>query len=249
LRSQQANDKSLSEEERVNLRLQQLQQKANVARAEGVAPTLRAYEEGGWAVQQDFPNRPEPVNLLLQVAQAALQNGEMDLGRRTLERLNTITNFPKLAEVIKPMLRPFDFDGKPLPLKFKAADAKEFDITKLKGKVVLVDFWASWCGPCVAQMPRIHALYEKHHAAGFEIVGINMDSDRGRFEQMREQAKMIWPHYFDGKRWENVLAVDFGVSSIPALWLVDRKGIVRDQRGVIDLEQKVEKLLAEKTER
>jgi len=230
----------------VNLRLQQLQEKANATRAEGVPATLRAYEEGGWAVQKDFPTRPEPVNLLLQVAQAALQNGEMDLGRRTLERLSTNTNFPKLAEITKPMLRQFDFDRKPLQLKFKAADAKEFDIKKLKGKVVLVDFWASWCVPCVAQMPRIHALYEKHHADGLEIVGINMDADRGRFEQMMEQAKMAWPHYFDGAGWGNAIAVDFGVSSIPALWLVDKKGIVRDQRGVIDLEQKGEKLLAEK---
>ena len=57
---------------------------------------------------------------------------------------------------------------------------------------------------------------------------------------------MAWPHYFDGAGWGNAIAVDFGVSSIPALWLVDKKGIVRDQRGVIDLEQKVEKLLAEK---
>ena len=246
LRSQQANDKSLSEDERVNLRLQQLQEKANAAKADGVAPTLRTYEEGGWAVQKDFPNRPEPVNLLLQVAQAALQNGDVDLGRRTLERLRSNTNFPQLAEITKPMLRQFGFDGKPLQLKFKAADAKEFDIKKLKGKVVLVDFWASWCMPCVAQMPRIHALYEKHHADGLEIVGINMDADRGRFEQMMEQAKMAWPHYFDGAGWGNAIAVDFGISSIPALWLVDKKGIVRDQRGVIDLEQKVEKLLAEK---
>jgi thiol-disulfide isomerase/thioredoxin len=246
LRSQQVNDKSLSEDERVNLRLQQVQEKANAARADGAPATLRAYEDGGWVLQKDFPHRPEPVNLLLQVAQAALQNGDMDLGRRTLERLRTNANFPKLEEITKPMLRQFEFADKPLQLKFKAADATEFDIAKLRGKVVLVDFWASWCAPCVAQMPRIHALYEKYHADGFEIVGINMDADRGRFEQMTEQAKMTWPHYFDGKRWENAIAVDFGVSSIPALWLVDKKGIVRDQRGVIELESKVEKLLAEK---
>lgn len=101
---------------------------------------------------------------------------------------------------------------------------KTFSLSANKGKVVLIDFWATWCGPCVAELPNVLKAYEKHHAKGFEIIGISLDSDQKKLETFVKQKHMTWPQYFDGQGWQNKLAQQYGVNSIPATYLVDRQG-------------------------
>jgi len=101
---------------------------------------------------------------------------------------------------------------------------KPLSIAGVKGKVVLVDFWATWCGPCVAELPNVLKAYEKHHAAGFEIVGISLDSDRKKLETFIKQKNMTWPQFFDGQGWQNKLGQKYGVNSIPATYLLDSEG-------------------------
>ena len=110
---------------------------------------------------------------------------------------------------------------------------KSFSVANYKGKVVLVDFWATWCGPCVGELPNVLKAYEKHHPHGFEIVGISLDSDKTKLTNFLEQRKVTWQQFFDGKGWQNKLAVKFGVVSIPATFLLDGEGkiIGRDLRG------------------
>lgn len=99
-------------------------------------------------------------------------------------------------------------------------------LSSYKGKVVLLDFWATWCGPCVAELPNVLEAYAKHHADGFEIIGISLDKEKGDLESFIKEKKMPWRQFFDGKGWENELAQTFGINSIPATYLLDRKGVI-----------------------
>ena len=106
-------------------------------------------------------------------------------------------------------------------------------LSALKGKVVLVDFWATWCGPCVGELPNVIAAYQKYHAKGFEVVGISLDEDQGKLTSFLKEKGMTWAQYFDGKGWQNKLAVKYGIESIPATFLLDGEGtiVAKELRG------------------
>jgi peroxiredoxin len=130
-----------------------------------------------------------------------------------------------------------DFDEKDLA-------GKPLSIARFKGKVVLVDFWATWCGPCIGELPNVLKAYEKYHGKGFEIVGISLDSDRAKLDKFIAERKMTWPQYFDGQGWQTKLAGVYGVNSIPATYLLDGEGkiIAKNLRGEA-LEEAVAKAL------
>lgn len=116
------------------------------------------------------------------------------------------TKFPDFSEK--------DLEGKPLSL------------AKYKGKVVLIDFWAVWCGPCVKELPHVLKAYEKHHENGFEIIGISLDQDKAKLEAFIKENKMPWQQFFDGQGWKNKLSTQYGVNSIPATYLLDGEGTI-----------------------
>ena len=107
-------------------------------------------------------------------------------------------------------------------------------VGQFKGQVVLVDFWATWCGPCVHELPNVLETYKKYHSQGFEIVGVSLDSSREKLDAfIKEHEGMTWPQYFDGKGWNNKVAGRYGVRSIPFTVLVgpDGKIIGKGLRG------------------
>ena len=120
-------------------------------------------------------------------------------------------------------------------------------LSEHRGKVVLLDFWASWCGPCVAEMPNVIAAYEKFHGKGFEIVGISLDDEKSALEEfLAENPGMKWRQVFDGKGWESAVGQLYGVEAIPFTLLLDGEGkvVARDLRGE-QLEAEIAKLLDE----
>ena len=112
-------------------------------------------------------------------------------------------------------------------------DGKAFDFASLKGKVVLVDFWATWCGPCRTEMPHVKESYTKHHAEGLEVIGVSLDEDRDALSKFIADEQIPWTQLFDGKGWENAIAKQYKISSIPATYLIGRDGkvIASDLRG------------------
>jgi thiol-disulfide isomerase/thioredoxin len=133
-----------------------------------------------------------------------------------------------------------DFDEKDIA-------GKPLSVANYKGKVVLIDFWATWCPPCRMELPNILAAYKKYHDAGFEVIGINLDQDRQQLDEFLKAQNLPWPQYNDGKFWDTKLVVKYGVSQLPTTWLLDRRGIIidRDLRGE-DLTAAVAKALANK---
>jgi peroxiredoxin len=168
-----------------------------------------------------------------------------DLARPLLQSISRGAASDSMREAATEELKKLDALGKPVKLEFSAVDGRSVDLAKLKGKVVLIDFWATWCRPCVAEVPDVKEAYDRFHAKGFEIVGISLDKDKEALTKFVAEHKMEWPQYFDGLFWDNKYARQFGIQSIPAMWLIDKKGLLRVVDARANLSGTVQQLLAE----
>jgi thiol-disulfide isomerase/thioredoxin len=106
-------------------------------------------------------------------------------------------------------------------------DGKARKLSDLKGKVVLIDFWASWCGPCRRENPNVVRAYQQYKSKGFEVFSVSLDKAKEPWEKAIEQDGLVWPnHVSDLAGWSNVAAAAYGVTAIPATFLIDQEGKV-----------------------
>ncbi|MFT3922566.1 MAG: TlpA disulfide reductase family protein [Myxococcales bacterium] len=110
------------------------------------------------------------------------------------------------------------------PIALKDLSGKSFAWGSLSGKVVLVDFWASWCAPCKQELPVLQGLYKKYKARGFEVVGINQDEERANAEKFLRRSPLSFPVLHDAGR---SVASAYAPQKMPSSYLIDRRGLVR----------------------
>lgn len=170
-----------------------------------------------------FPTNGQGYSSLLAIAQRAKEPEKKQLAQELIDMELAPAAVKTMARHILAGTKPFQI-GKPVEIDFTALDGRKVDLAKLRGKVVLVDFWATDCGPCVAEMPEMKAVYDKFHDKGFEIIGISLDSKEVTLRRFIRDKNLPWPQHFDGNGWENRFAQQFGIFSIPTVWLVDRRG-------------------------
>lgn len=236
------------------LLMRDLEQSREVAEVDKVQADLEAFAKGDY----------DPNALQLTQTNILRRYEEMGLSVYEAALQRFATSSPLLRTVAEQARRDLDRKRNAAErIKFTAIDGRDVDLASLKGKVVLVDFWATWCGPCVAELPNIKDVYAKYHERGFEIIGITLENAALKPSDSAEQVeaklkkskdvlaefvqrnRMEWPQYFDGKFWKGDLPTYFNLRGIPAMLLFDRDGKLASTfaRGP-NLEKEVKRLLS-----
>ncbi|MBX9792271.1 MAG: TlpA family protein disulfide reductase [Pirellulales bacterium] len=144
------------------------------------------------------------------------------------------------AERLEACARRMSLPGNFMDISGTTVDGKPFDWSSYRGRVVLVDFWATWCGPCIGELPNVKKNYELYHDRGFDVVGISLDTERADLENFIKDKQLPWVCLFSDDAnhngWNHPMAVHYGINAIPAVLLVDKDG------KVIEMNARGEKL-------
>jgi len=181
---------------------------------------------------------PSDLSLAMSAARALEYGNERELAAEAYERFAGLiadSNDEKMARYAKMLAgaaRRLRLPGNELELKGTLLGGDEFDWAAYRGKVVLVDFWATWCGPCRAELPNVRKYYELYHDRGFDVVGISLDRNRKALENFLEKEKLPWVTlYEEDAEGSHPMATHYGVMAIPTVLLVDQEGKVVSLRA------------------
>jgi len=168
-----------------------------------------------------------------------------------------IESYPssRFADMARGSLKKLEAVGKPFELEFTdAVKGTSISMKGLRGKVVVIDFWATWCGPCVAEMPKMKTLYAKYHEKGVEFIGVSLDQpeDQGGLDKLKAfvaKNEITWPQYYQGKGWDSDFSKSWGINSIPCVFIVDREGKLSSIEARGKLDTMIPELLGEDKEK
>lgn len=209
---------------------------------------LKKRKELASAFADKFPENQATPGLLLFVAQVSSDNPEKQIQiYRRIEK-----NYPgsSAARAAAGPLRQIDAVGKPFKLSFTdAISGKKISMADLKGKVVVIDFWATWCGPCVGEMPENKKIYEECKDKGVEFIGVSLDNpeSQGGLDRLKKFVAtngIAWPQYYQGNGWNSEFSASWGINSIPTVFIVDTDGNLYSTEARGNLKTLIPKLLA-----
>jgi thiol-disulfide isomerase/thioredoxin len=196
------------------------------------------------------PSNDEVLGTLEVMANVGPANNESTKKLIAVIRTNMNASFAKeTLESLDNMQEQAALVGKPLTIQGRTSTGGKFDSADYKGKVVMLDFWATWCGPCIGELPNVKKVYGDYHDKGFEIVGISCDTDDDVLNTFTKDKEMPWIQLRESSqngadRW-HPLAKKFHVDGIPAMFLLDRNGNLRYVDARENLAKKVAALIAE----
>ena len=185
---------------------------------------------------------PESLNGLY----SFLRSARPDAGKRLADAiLKSPVTDDSLKQCAQAILNRKYSVGQTLPIKFTAVDGRHVDLSAMRGKVVLVDFWGTSCVPCMSEMPELIALEQKYRDRGFEIIGISADSEKKKLLRVLQEKSITWPNYCDENGSTNQFANACGVLGFPNYWLLDREGVVRETGARNNLDGKIKFLTSQ----
>ncbi|MHC5536925.1 redoxin domain-containing protein [Singulisphaera rosea] len=194
----------------------------------------------GKAEQEEFA-----VNFADNLALAATVAGEYQVARQVYgSLLERFGESPALRQKVGDDLKRLDKVGKPAPsVSSRDTDGNAIRLEDYRGKYVLVDFWATWCAPCVAELPVLQAAYAKYHPGGFEVVGVSLDETKSALLDFVRERKLSWKQVHNASSGADLVEA-FGVNTIPASFLIDPEGkVIRIELRGPSLETTLAKLL------
>jgi len=164
--------------------------------------------------------------------------GEAAGGYRALATAAADCELEKIADYtprLEGAARRLELVGGPIDIEGVTVNDEAFDLQSYRGKVVLIDYWATWCGPCIRELPNLTEHYEQYHDQGFEVVGISLDDDREALDKFLEKREIPWTTLHGTSTetigWDHPMALRYGVMSIPTVILVDQEGKVVSLRA------------------
>lgn len=218
---------------------------AQIEKTSDVEPVFDDYEKKIMALIQQYPGERQPFVGLTEL----FEKCETSRTARLIESVLSRTDLPeKIRPFYEDLRKKEQLIGTPMNQTFTAVDGRTVRFADLRGKVVLIDFWATWCGPCVRDLPKLQALYAKSHRDGLEVIGVSFDRERSKLDSFLQTRAIPWRQIYADAATQKTFSTELGVTGgyLPTVFLIGRDGKIRSTlNSRFRLEDKVAVLLAE----